>query len=462
MVRGVAMRFLIVSLGLTLAACGAAPVSDTPTRAIAGAQASLPPMKNFSVTHPVPPARSNRDIQRDFLDLSFSLESGRALPVFSRFETPITVRVTGAPPPTLIPDLTRLIGRLRNEAGINIRRVSDPDANITIQAIPRAAIQRQLPKAACFVVPNVSRLSEYRKARRRDQTNWSQLRTRERLAIFLPNDTSPQEIRDCLHEELAQAIGPLNDLYRLPDSVFNDDNIHTVLTGFDMLILRAYYAPELHSGMTRDQVARRLPAILSRLNPAGDRVAPRHSPATPRAWIRAIQTALGPGAGMRQRQSAAQEALRIAKAQGWSDHRRGFSHFALGRVQRVTRPEAAQQQFIAAQKYYRRSPGTDLHQAYAASQLAAAAISHGDGAQALALVRPQIATARRHENAALLANLMLLEAEALDQTGHHAEAQSVRLDSLGWARYGFGTDFAIRAKRREISVVGSKSDAANG
>jgi len=34
---------------------------------------------------------------------------------------------------------------------------------------------------------------------------------------------SPQEVRDCLHEELAQALGPLNDLYRLPDSVFNDD-----------------------------------------------------------------------------------------------------------------------------------------------------------------------------------------------------------------------------------------------
>ena len=61
-------------------------------------------------------------------------------------------------------------------------------------------------------------------------------------------------MRDCLHEELAQALGPLNDLYHLPDSVFNDDNIHTVLTGFDMLILRAAYAPELRTGMTREQV----------------------------------------------------------------------------------------------------------------------------------------------------------------------------------------------------------------
>ncbi len=47
-------------------------------------------------------------------------------------------------------------------------------------------------------------------------------------------------MRDCLHEELAQALGPLNDLYRLSNSVFNDDNFHSVLTGFDMEMLRLH------------------------------------------------------------------------------------------------------------------------------------------------------------------------------------------------------------------------------
>ena len=57
------------------------------------------------------------------------------------------------------------------------------------------------------------------------------MRERQRVAVFLPADAAPQELRDCLHEEIAQALGPLNDLYRLPDSIFNDDNVHTVLTG---------------------------------------------------------------------------------------------------------------------------------------------------------------------------------------------------------------------------------------
>jgi len=59
----------------------------------------------------------------------------------------------------------------------------------------------------------------------------------------------------------------------------------------------------------------------------------------------------------------------------------------------------------------------------------------------------------RHENAALVATLNMLRAEALELSGRGVEAQAVRLDSLGWARYGFGADGVIRAKLREISAL---------
>ena len=48
---------------------------------------------------------------------------------------------------------------------------------------------------------------------------------------------------------------------------------------------------------------------------------------------------------------------------------------------------------------------------------------------------------------------MMLRAEALDLTGHLAEAQAVRLDSLGWARYGYGADWAVRAKLQDVSAL---------
>jgi len=448
------MRRFLLPACLLLSACAATPRGDdVSSRAATPAKTSLPAMKAFSTPRPVPPARSNRDIYRDFMELTFQLESGRALERFSRFEDPISIRVTGKAPATLMPDLNRLVHRLRSEAGIDIARGRGGAASITIEAVSRDEIRRFLPKAACFVVPNVSSLQEYRSARRSNQTSWTDLTRRTRIAIFVPGDSAPQEVRDCLHEELAQALGPLNDLYRLPDSVFNDDNVHTVLTGFDMLILRAYYAPELRAGMTREQVAARLPAILSRLNPAGDTVPPRQTGATPRSWIRAIQTALGPGASPGQRRHAAREALAIARAQGWRDHRRAFSHFALGRLTQISDPDLALQQFMAAEQIYRRAPDTELHRAYSASQLAAYAISRGRGDEALRILAPHMDIARRHENAALLATLMMLRAEALDLTGQAEKAKAVRLDSLGWARYGFGADWAVRAKLREISAL---------
>jgi len=445
-------RLLGFSFCLLLGACGAVSVPDAPTRAAMPETLRLPPMKAFSGASPVPPARANSDIARDFLDLSFALESGRQLDLFTRFEGPISVRVTGNPPPTLMPDLTRLIGRLRREAGIDIGR-NPQGASITIEAVSRAEIRQFLPKAACFVVPNVSSLREYRAARNARQTSWSELTERRRIAIFVPGDSPPQEVRDCLHEELAQAVGPLNDLYRLPDSVFNDDNVHTVLTGFDMLILRVYHAPELRNGMTRAEVAARLPAILSRLNPAGERVPARPAGATTRGWTDAIQTALGPGTGPTRRRAAARQALAIAEAQGWSDHRLAFSHFALARLSQVSDPVGALSHFAAADAIYARAAGTELHRAHTATQLAAYALNQGRAETALAMIAPHLATAERHQNAALLATLMMLRAEALALQGRVAEAEAVRLDSIGWARYGFGADWAVRARLQEIAAL---------
>ncbi|MFV0514111.1 MAG: DUF2927 domain-containing protein [Jhaorihella sp.] len=447
------IRSCLIVGALFLGGCTTAPMQDTPTRAAQISDSTLPPMKVFTAPRPDAPLRSNGNIGADFLSLHFELESGRKLSVFTRFEGPITVRVTGSPPPSLEPDLHRLIARLRNEAGIDISRTASGPASITIEAVSRADIRRALPDAACFVVPNVSSLAEFRRDRRKPKTSWADLTTRTRLGVFVPFDSSPQEIRDCLHEELAQALGPLNDLYRLPDSVFNDDNVHTVLTGFDMLILRTAYAPELHSGMSEAQVAARLPAILARLNPRGNLVDPYPVSATPRVWIDAVQTALGPGTSPDARRAAASAAARTAEQMGWADQRRAFSYYMLGRMTQAYDPAVAQQYYGNALHYLARTPGTDLHRAYLTTQTAAYAISLGDGATALRQIGPSLDAATRNENAALLATLMLLQAEALDLTGQPERARAVRLDSLGWARYGFGSDWAVRAKMQEIAAL---------
>ena len=226
-----------------------------------------------------------------------------------------------------------------------------------------------------------------------------------------------------------------------------------------MLILRATYDSALANGMSRAEVEARLPAIFARINPGGARVAPRPADATPRAWIDAVNVALGPGATFQRRQREALRALDIAQVRGWRDLRLGFSHFILGRLYSETDPLIALQHFAAADRVFAADPDTALHRAYITAHVAAALLAVGDAQQALAKLTPAIEQATRHQNATLLATLLLLRAEALDQTGRTAEARAVRLDSLGWARYGFDSVAEVLDRAREVASL--RPDAEN-
>ena len=441
------MRWIAMVGLLALAACSAPSGPDVAERRAPQA-VDLPPMNVFGPTEVVQPTRSNASIAGDVLDLTFRLESGRVLPVLTRFEGPITVRVTGDAPRTLNFELDRLIARIRREARIDIRRVAPSEpASITVEVLRRAELQRAVPQAACFVAPRVTSWTEFKRNRRSEVLDWATLETRERMSVFLPGDVSPQEVRDCLHEEIAQAIGPLNDLYRLADSVFNDDNFHTVLTGFDMLVLRAIYAPELRSGMTREQVAARLPAILDRLNPAGRGGSARV------AEVATMEAALDPRGTDRQRLAAARRAVEYAFDREWNDNRLGYSLYTLGRLSMADDPQFALATLLQAGGFYASGPGLELQEAHVSAQLAAYALTAGQADAALEIVNRNLPAVARAQKADLLATLLLIKAEALELEGRASEARSVRLDSLGWARYGFGSDGEVRARAAEISAL---------
>ncbi len=444
------IRLGAMVFGLALAGCTTVTPPEPPTR-VKPTEDILPPAKSFATARPTPPTRSNVNIAQDFVSLHFALESGTALPVFTRFEEPVTVRLTGQVTPSMQRDLRRLLTRLQREAGIDIRQIQDGPANITIEAVSQEQIQSILPQAACFVVPNSSDFEEYRRDRRKQKSSWLRLRNRERLGIFIPFDASPQEKRDCLHEELAQALGPLNDLYHLPDSIFNDDNIHTVLTGFDMLVLRAAYAPELRSGMTREEVEAIIPDVLKRLNPRGENVPAQPTTQTTRDWIRAIQSSLNPNRSVDARLRSASRAARIGAEQGWTDHRRAYPYFLMGRMEQFDNPQKALRDYDTALQYLRATPNTEIHQAYITTQLGTYALAQGSGPQFLPELDKAIDVMTRAENASQLATLLLLKSEALNQAGRATEARSVRLDSLGWARYGFGSETVVRSLMQDVA-----------
>ena len=63
----------------------------------------------------------------------------------------------------------------------------------------------------------------------------------------------------------------------------------------------------------------------------------------------------------------------------------------------------------------------------------------------------------RRRDAALLATLMLIKAEALEQLGNPTAAAALRMDSAAWARYGFGPDSVVKARMRDIAAVADRA-----
>jgi len=81
----------------------------------------LPPVKLFNVTPQLAtPVLANADLTRDFIELSFQLESGRPLPFFTRFDGPITVYAAPSLNQIGQRDLQQLLARFRSEAGLSI------------------------------------------------------------------------------------------------------------------------------------------------------------------------------------------------------------------------------------------------------------------------------------------------------------------------------------------------------
>lgn len=441
----------IVSLGV-LSACGIAHGPRAPYPIDPVPDAALPVMRQFGPPRPVPPARANADMAVDFVDLTMRLESGAALPVFTRFEEPVTVVLAGPATPVFDMELDRLLARLQGEAGIDIRRGPAPAA-ITIEAVRRVDLDRVVPQAACFVLPLSTTWATFRTDTRAAGLDWADLTARRAATVFIPADISPQEIRDCLHEEVAQALGPVNDLFRLEDSIFNDDNMHGVLTGFDMLVLRAVYDPALSNGMSRQAVSARLPAILARLNPGGERVPARGITPTPPEWQRATVLALSPGRPVPQRRQASLQALELAQEAGWQDVRLGLSLLTAGRLSTGRDAGFALEAFFKAGAVYGARPATAVHAAQVGIQVAAFALVAADYDAVLRLTERHIPAARRAENGALLGDLLLVRAAALDAKGEMEKAAEIRGDGFGWARYGLGSDAEVLRRAEEIAAL---------
>jgi len=450
-------RIILTCAAVLLAGCGMMGTAPTEKPVDLSLQTrAISSQALFGAPRAFAPERSNAQIAEDILELGFRLESGREIPQFSRFDGPVTLSLHGPVPPLGVIETDRLITRLQREAGLDIRRV-DGQGQIVVEFVPRAALRRAVPNAACFVLPNISSWDEFRANPRAPELDWTRVVRRDRALVIVPADSTVQDMRDCLHEEIAQALGPLNDLFRIGETVWNDDNFQTVLTGFDMLVLRVWNDPALQPGMTRGDVAERLPALLARHNPSGatSRVDLDKIP-TPMEWTRAIEAALG-ATSRRVSFREAQRALAIALDQRWQDERLAFSLFLSARFAPPEDGAQALDAMILAAGIYNIRPGTAVHRAHVHLHLTAQALAGGQHDLVLQLTDSAMTVARRTENGALLASLMLLRAQSLEHLGQRAKAEELRRDSVPFALYGFGSEQAADNRREEIATLARRN-----
>lgn len=73
----------------------------------------------------------------------------------------------------------------------------------------------------------------------------------------------------CIHEELTQTLGLMNDDPEVRPSIFNDDQEFALLTEHDEILLRILYDRRLRPGMEAEEARPLLPEIIEDIRPGG-------------------------------------------------------------------------------------------------------------------------------------------------------------------------------------------------
>lgn len=384
--------------------------------------------------------RANTDIADEFLDFMYVNELGGDTKTFSRFDGPISIRFAQPAPPLASRDLNRLIARLRTEAGIDIRLgAAEEPVNIYIHRMPMAKLQNLAPNAACLVVPNARNAKEFRAGWRSGKTQWHNVITRTTASVFLPSDQSPEFERDCMHEEVAQALGPLNDLFRVPNTIFNDDDMHGVLTPYDMLILRLAYSPELRIGMSAPQVRARLPGLLARLNPKGEGYAGKNQTIS-MEWNNLIREATSANGTDRRRINAAKRAVKFATEQKLGEPRMTFSMLSHARASVGRDPQARVNELQHVLYTYSKTLGPDSIQVAKVSREMAFLLYHLNLVPEAGSFIPAIKkAAQKYQNAELMFEALHIEALVAHSNDDVAGHKALVAQARGWGLYAFGS-----------------------
>ncbi|MEO1612466.1 MAG: DUF2927 domain-containing protein, partial [Pseudomonadota bacterium] len=162
---------------------------------------------------------SIESLVEDFIELQFQTEWGSGHSQLLRWPGPVTVGMIGPELDAFRPEVEELIAILREGAPtLDIALAPTGGGDITIRTAPKAEMRAIADTALCFFAPVDLTWEGYKDADARGEVGWTDITRLEAITVFIPEHAAPHVFRICFVEEIMQALGPGNDLYRLEDS----------------------------------------------------------------------------------------------------------------------------------------------------------------------------------------------------------------------------------------------------
>ena len=453
------MRRLLLSLPLMLvAACMPARQAPEPAaaavRLAAPAIAAKPAFPELGAALPAGhTAYDNASLARLFVVLTLELEGGARRPHLVRYEAPVTVGVEGPGSARYGAFLDGFLARLRSNSGIAIARGSGP-ANLHVRFVDGDRFNATLPTAFCVIAggdvgwedfaadPLGANARQAAKAARLEQTT-----------IFIPDDARPYLARNCLLEEVPQALGMTNDLFGLGSSSFNDDGAHLWPTKLDYLMLRVLYDPGMTTGLDRRETRDRALEILDRINPAG-RAAPPLPMLRQRSlefWSHLIARVFSRDASQREVREDIDKALQVVQAYAPMSAQHCHTLVTAGRVLSRPEPERALQLLDLARRVCDTAHGvSDIRHARIELQEACALSRLGRYDEVIAVAESIWPVLAAHGQDRPLAALYTIQADALEASAPGSpRARGARQLAAAWNAYAVGPGERAAGCRRK-------------
>ncbi|MCY4335775.1 MAG: DUF2927 domain-containing protein [Litoreibacter sp.] len=211
----------------------------------------------------------------DFVDGTFQGRGGES--VVRRYSEPVRLMLDFAPAITeanrseITSTTQQYLGRLASVTNHPIR-LDQKDPNFLVAILDIDSMKTYVPKLQAFAPGLEASFAKRMLALDRPDHcvvyTFNDPATPAKIykSVALIRAEHPKLLREkCLHEEIAQGMGLVNDSPRARPSIFNDDDEFAYLTSHDELLLKILYDPRLPLGATPQQARPVVEVIASEL-----------------------------------------------------------------------------------------------------------------------------------------------------------------------------------------------------